>query len=355
LSDPTYADILALMQERYRELAGFEADDASDIGIRLKVVAQEVSGLYAHCAEMRRQAFAQTSTGAYLDMHAETRGLARKEAIPAKGILRFTRAIPTSSDIHIDAGVICATRPDLPVRFETTEPAVLAAGQTQVDIPAVAVDAGRCGNVATGSVCLMITPAVGITGVGNPSPFSGGVDGEDDTALRERLLESYRNISNSANSAFYYDKAMGFTGVESAAVIPRARGRGTVDVVIHPARTVDAGAVATGLQRKLSAEKEINVDVLVRAATVRTQAVTAEISVEEGSGFDAVSGACQKAVEAHIEGLAVGERMLLARLGAAILAVDGVYNYKLTGLQGDVIPAPDEVIRPGAVGLGRIA
>ncbi len=45
----TYESILSRMQDRFQELAGFPADDASDIGIRLKVLAGE---LFSACTNL---------------------------------------------------------------------------------------------------------------------------------------------------------------------------------------------------------------------------------------------------------------------------------------------------------------
>ena len=46
------------------------------------------------------------------------------------------------------------------------------------------------------------------------------------------MLESCRNIPNGTNSAFYREFALQYEGVYSAAVSPRARGTGTVDVYV---------------------------------------------------------------------------------------------------------------------------
>ncbi|HHY52635.1 MAG TPA: hypothetical protein GX499_05250, partial [Clostridiales bacterium] len=42
---PTAQEYYQIMSRRYRELTGFEAADASDIGIRLRVLAQELHTL----------------------------------------------------------------------------------------------------------------------------------------------------------------------------------------------------------------------------------------------------------------------------------------------------------------------
>ncbi len=55
----TYENILAKMKARYRELSGFDADNASDIGIRLKIFAAETAEYYERLDELERQMFPQ--------------------------------------------------------------------------------------------------------------------------------------------------------------------------------------------------------------------------------------------------------------------------------------------------------
>lgn len=351
----SYEEILSLMAARYRELAGFEADSATDIGIRLRVLAQQIHQLLGELEELGVQVFPQTSTGRYLELHAETRGIARKRALPAQGVLRFWRESPAQSDIPIAKGILCATRPDPQVQFETTDTAVLPAGALEVSVPAAAVDAGAQGNVAPGSVCLMVTPAPGISGVGNSEPFAGGVDAEGDDALRARLLRSFSSISNGTNCAFYYDLAMGHEGVASANVLPRHRGRGTVDVVVACHSSAAADEIAAALERDLQHRKEINVDVRVRAAERDITSLAAEISVRDGYDADAVLQACRERIADFVRALGVGAPLLLAQLGGALLEVDGVYNYRLLRPAQDAAPQSDHVVEPGEISVTRMA
>ena len=50
------------MQQRYEELTGIPADEASDIGIRLRILAEQLELLYQQLEEEKKQAFAQTAT-----------------------------------------------------------------------------------------------------------------------------------------------------------------------------------------------------------------------------------------------------------------------------------------------------
>lgn len=357
----TYDDILSAMKSRYRELAGFDADNASDIGIRLKVLASEVAEVYNRIGELRGEVFPQTSTGKYLELHAEGRAITRKPAIPAEGTLVFSRETPAYSDITIPAGIICSTT-EPQILFETTCDGVIKAGETQTEIPAVAssesggyVNPGASGNVAAHAVCLMISPAAGITSVTNPQPFGGGVDEESDDALRDRLLAAYQNISNGTNCAFYYDLAMSHEGVSSANILPRRRGRGTVDVIIDCRSQELQNEIVAAIQSNLNHRKEINVDVLVTAAVRDYPSLNVEIAVKQGYSFDLVAERAKAQIAQCIEELGVGDTLILAAVCSRLLTVDGVYNCRIVVPSKDIIPASDHVLCPGSVDLSGMA
>ena len=85
----SYQEILDRMKAKYKELSGYEADGASDIGIRMQVLAGEVFSLSCYAQWIIRQMFPQTAQGEQLDYHALEQGLTRKPAIAAKGTLSF--------------------------------------------------------------------------------------------------------------------------------------------------------------------------------------------------------------------------------------------------------------------------
>lgn len=86
---PSYESIVQRMQEEFEKQAGFVPDDASDIGIRMKVLAGELFSCYASLDWLWRQTFPQTAQGDCLDLRAAERGLQRKQPLSAKGSLVF--------------------------------------------------------------------------------------------------------------------------------------------------------------------------------------------------------------------------------------------------------------------------
>lgn len=350
----TYELILERMLERYRELAGFTPDDASDIGIRLQVLAGQLELAYRDLDRLELEMFPQTSSGQYLELHAAQRGLARKKAVAARGTLRFSRASAAQYDIIIPAGTICATAQDDPIQVQTLEDGLLTAGDLWVEIPAVSLAQGGAGNLAAGKISVMVTPAQGIGSVEQPEAFAGGIDAEGDEELRQRLLTAYRMISNGTNSAFYYDLAMKHEGVASAAVLPRERGRGTVDVVVA-SDAYDLQEMVDTLTEELARAKEINVDVLVRAAEEVSADIRVEIDPEEGADIDEVRGNVEREIRGYLGRLAVGEMLRMAQLSSGIFAVEGVFNLRFLQPSGDIRVRGDQIIRPGAVTVERMA
>ena len=128
-----YESILKEMQDKYLELSGVSADSDSDTGIKMQALAAQVFSLYNKALWIKNQIFPQTATGEYLDMHAQTRGLARKPAKAASGVLRFFKETPAAFDINISAGTLCSDN-STGVRYETTIDATLPAGELSDNI-----------------------------------------------------------------------------------------------------------------------------------------------------------------------------------------------------------------------------
>jgi uncharacterized phage protein gp47/JayE len=345
----SYDDILKTMHTEFLELAGYNADDASDIGIRLKVLAAQLFALYSKCDFLRGQMFPQTATGEYLTMHGQTRGINRKEAAKSTGQITLGRENAANFQIEIPAGVICSVDDNEEISFITTESAVLLPGRTTVTINAEAVNGGSNGNISAGAVTAVINPPQGITYCSNDAAFSGGTNGESDDSLRERLLQSFYTISNSTNSAYYYQKAMEVRGVASAHVNPRVRGRGTVDVTIASPEGIASAALIKEVSDMFETEKEINVDVLVRSATVRTQNITFQVRVSPGYSDTVVFENIRNAILGYMQGLMINERATVSKLYNSVYGFEGVENVRITVPTLDVVPNSGQVIRVGSI------
>ena len=348
----TVEEIYGALCADFAQRTGLEAGGDGDLAVRLYAVAAQVQALYVQTDWVGRQCFPQTAAGEFLDRHAQLRGLARRQAAQAEGTIRFQCDAAASSDLDIPLGTVCMTAGL--VRFETTEAAVLGAGETYVDVPARAVEPGTGGNVAAGSILTMAVAPVGVSRCTNPAPFTGGTGTEGDEELRQRVLETFQRLPNGANAAFYQQGALSYPGVAAAVVLPRSRGTGTVDVVVATAEGVPEEELLDGLEAWFDERREIAVDVAVRAPETQTVNLSLSVKAAEGADFTEVSGRVEAAIENWFGGERLGQDVLLARLGALLFSVDGVANYAITAPAADV--AVDEDVLPvlGTLSIGEM-
>lgn len=336
-----YEEILQEMQTEFERLTGMEADNASDIGIRLKLLAGQLAGIEIKADYLLRQALPQTADGKYLDMHAELRALSRRAAACALGELTFARSMPGEEDAVIPAGTVCSTGPAMDIRFVTTREALLPAGGLAITVPATALNAGKSGNAAAGAVTVMINPPQGFETVNNAAPFRGGEDEETDASLRARLLGSYRQISNGSNKAYYRETAMKNRDVKKAVVLTGVGG--SVDVVVQPREGVDFTLLSQSLSADFDEKREIGVNVRMREATAVSVTVSLQVAVSPGYDPQDVEARVNSAVEKYGESLEIGEEITLAALGSRVFGEEGVKNYKILSPAADVTVGRDEI------------
>lgn len=325
----TYNEILESMQNKYKEESGTNPDDAADIGIRLKVLAGEVYRLLNEIKWLRKQAFPNTATGNELEMHARQRGLERRSSQKAVGVLEFSRVAVLAYDVSVPKGTVCALSGDEFTEYETTESAVLKAGQTQVSVKAQAVFGGTSGNTAAQTINTLVTPPAGIEKVTNHDAFSGGAEAENDNQLRARLDEAYAVISNGTNCEFYRRKALEFDEVYSAQAVARENGPGTVTVYVWGNGSALSAEKIEEVQQKLNYEREINVDVTVKSAKERSFSVFGYIVRKKGTEFSEAAEVVKKAVQRFYETKKLGDSVYRADIGAVFMNSGVVHNYTL--------------------------
>lgn len=350
--DVSYQSILSTMQDRYTSLAGFSPNDASDIGIRLKVLAEQVWSLYQNIQLSVSRAFPQTADGVWLERHAEQRGLSRRAATFSSGKVAFSRDFATTKNITIPKGTLVAAKSDSTARFVTTEAAVLPNGGTQVEVPVQSTVAGSDGNVAAGMVSIMITPVPGISKVTNPLPIAGAIAEESDEDLRQRLLDTYRYVTNGTNVSFYYNLAKSYPGVSSVKVIPRVNGSGTVGIVLY-GDGVDANLISKMIT-DMNNIKELNVVISISKATNKIIPISLEIAVADGFSFDDVSAECKKIIRAMFDNQEVGAPFYSALLVREILGCPGVVNCKVLNPTNDVFPTNYQIVSTNSVTISKM-
>lgn len=335
----TYDEIRKSMEDEYRRLSGNEPADASDIGIRLKVLAGEIFSLYASLEWLKNQIYPETASGEFLERHCGQRGIRRAGAQKAAGALEFSRAKALDYDIIIPEGTVCAS--DSALEYATTEIGRIVKGTTSATVPAAAVNGGREYNCGKNVVNTLLTSVAGIEKATNPQVFTGGTDEEDDARLRERLLESYGAVPDGANAAYYKRLAAEHEGVTSAAVANPAPG--LVEVYLWGNGAPPPAGVVSAVAEEFARKRELNVKVTVGAAQPYAFACTVYIKPRAGVGMDAARTYVTGAVEAYFENKKVGDAVLKPDIGRYIFENAPVENYYIPGIVADYRGEPSKI------------
>ena len=334
----TIDEIFQEMLETFSQRTGLEMQGGCDLAARLYAAAAQIQGLYLQAQWLLDQSFPQTARGAYLERHAQLRGIKRGVATCATGKLRFGISSAVGSDLTIGAGTVCMTGEG--IRFATTDDAVLPAGALYADVPAAALEPGRQGNTAAGTITIMAAMPVGIRACTNPEAFSGGDDEEDDESLRRRLLDSYLRLPNGANAAYYEQTALSRTGVAAALAVRCPRGVGSVDLYV----ATDAGIPDQDLLRELNdylqEKREISVDLRVLAPRPLPININVAIQRAGSATFEKARADADAALRSVFTGAMLGKEVTLAFLGNLLYSQESIQNYRFTSPAADLAASP---------------
>lgn len=325
----TYEEIAEDMKQRFYEQAGYSPDEASDIGIRIRVLAGEIYNMQTYLEWIKRQAFPQTAQGEYLDYHAQMRGLERKEAVKAVGEVEFSVEQAAEIRIDIPQGTVVSTGGEYPVSFETTEYACINQGETSVSVAAQAVEGGLNGNIVRGKISVIVTVAADDLNVTNLSAFRGGADREDDETLRERIINSLKFIINGTNREYYASLAKTVSGVECVNVVPYKFGAGTVVVYISGKNSRSDTDTVNAVRELLEAQREVNVHVFVIAASLKTALIEANVTLEAGYDIDEVQTEVNNRIRELTESYDVGKSLSLYEINDILYHTDGIKEFEV--------------------------
>ena len=344
----TYDEIYTRMKEKYEEESGFEIDSASDIAIRLRVLAGEIYNAETSLEWLKRQMFADTASGEYLDRLAQQRGITRKAATKATGTLTFSVNETLNYPIEIPAGTVAATNGAVPVRVYTTEAAVLPQATYSVTVGAEAELPGYNGNIAYGTAEIPVNIPVGIDAVSN-SVFRGGDDEESDSTLRRRIMDSYVNRPNPANAAFYKQLAVSVDGIEKAGTFERYNGTGNVGVFVARKDNDVTDAALAEATRLINANRPLGVTASVNRAYYLDYDMIVSVKPKPGYEADEVRTLLTNAFTDFIGTLDVGETLYISRLGKYLYDTGCIEFYEFDSSMHAETASGSQFFRPGDV------
>ncbi len=310
--------------------------------------------LYKFLFAILEQAFPESATGLWLDLHAGQVGLARLAATKAEGAVTFTGA--ASGNIVIPAGRIVKTTPDGAgnvYRFVTTAQVVMPDGATEVDAPVVAEEYGRAANVTAGSITEIATVVSGVTGVTNRDGWltSEGADEETDAALQTRY--ALRWTGNNALTKYAYQLwALSVSGVVAVTVFDQhPRGQGTVDIVVKGAAGMPTETLLASVREYVAQYQPQNDDVLVKAPVAYPVRLAVTLVLVSGDSAAVIAEAetrlramfLDPSPVEDVTPLQIGDDLTRDRLVHVLMAISGVKRVRFSSPALDVTIAHDEL------------
>lgn len=165
--------------------------------------------------------FLKTASGTWLDMLAWAVNVERKAPTKAIGKLLFSRATVVGSfEIPIGTRVQSAPINGNVYELVTTAAASFAEGESQVSVPATAIEAGSGFNLAPGYYAILPVPVPGVVQVVNLDSWltSPGSDAELNEDLRLRARNQFSAVNQWHTDAVYRALIAAFPGVSANGV-----------------------------------------------------------------------------------------------------------------------------------------
>ncbi len=343
-----YSDLYQQMLNYYCSATRHTPDQASDIAIRIQVLAAQLEKLVSQAREVERDAFPATAVGEALERHAALRGLTRKEGTKATCAVIFRRP-STGYSLVIPAGTLLQTGGSEALRYVTQRDVTMLASSNNAVSTVEAVEAGAAYNVKLGNITVMVTPPQGVTEMSQLTDCMGGSDPEGDESLRARLLDSCRRPGVGGSPGYYRELLLSQQEVGKAKVLPTFRGRGTVDLVAYGVNGPLSEYQLGNLQKLFQEQRELGVDVLVRAPQTTPVNLELSLAVETGWDFSSVSTAVEEALRAAVGELDIGAPWLLAAMNRVVMEVPGVHNCVITLPAADTYPLEDRLLTPSGI------
>lgn len=303
---------------------------------------------------------ASTSEGADLDSWMADYGLARLPAVAATGQVRFAR-FATTEPALVPAGTLVRTADagqGFAVTADAAHPAwsagqggyVLGVGVGSVLVPVRAEAAGAAGNVLGGTIALIADALAGVDTVTNENPLSGGLDAEDDAALRLRFRDYLASLSCATPVAVRYAVTSLRQGLRCHVV--EDVGTGQFVVTVDDGTGTPPPALLSQAATAIEAVRPVGTSFAVQPPVVTAATISLAV-VAEGVPQVEAAAAAQQAIAAHVAGLDIGEALRWSRIAqlayGASPAITNVTAVLLNGGTADLVPGADGVVRPASV------
>lgn len=193
----------------------------SVLGVLGRAQAGAAHGLHGHLDWIARQVLPDTADADQLDRHAAIWGVTRKAASVAAGVM----TVAGTEGAIVPAETILQRLDGQ--RYRTIADAGILGGFGNLSVDAI--EAGPLANAAIGIPLTFVSPVSGVQAVAVAVlGLAGGAAGEEDAALRARLLQRIRTPPRGGAASDWTSWALEVPGVTRAWSYPNWTGPGTV-------------------------------------------------------------------------------------------------------------------------------
>ncbi|MEG1777667.1 MAG: baseplate J/gp47 family protein [Angelakisella sp.] len=319
--------------------------EGSFLNDMISPVAMEIWKLYESMNGIIPMVYIDETSGVYIDKKADMYGIKRKLGKKATAVLDFTGANGTvipKDRVFLSTGNL---------EFVLNEAVTITAGRGSGK--AVAAEVGAEYNLVAGEIKRQYENLTGLDTV-TSAPATGGVDGESDKALTERLYEHLRRPATSGNANHYLIWAKEVEGVGAAKVTPLPFGAGTVGVLIVDQNRCPVSAdVVAAVVAHIELKRPIGATVTVESAVALPINVAATIKTDGSITAENIKAAWQKSLGEYIRQMAFEKyELLYNRVAFMLLDIQGVVDYSaitVNGLTGNIAIGANQVPTLGTV------
>jgi uncharacterized phage protein gp47/JayE len=329
-------------------------------------VALWIQWLILQVLQMTRAA---TSIGTDLDSWMADMSLSRLPAVPAVGVVTFSRYTATASSF-VPAGALVLTGDGTLTFVVTTDTTnsvwnaaldgyTISPGVGSITVPIVAQTLGSAGNVLANTISLIATAMPGIDLVTNPAATQNGLNPETDAAFRSRFQNYLQSRSRATVSAVGYaitSIQQGLDFIISENVDPSgASWIGSFVITVDDGSGYPPSSLLSTVYSSVDSVRPIGSIFSVQPPSVVQANVTLTLSIINGANNLSVISTVTSAVTGYVNSLTIGELLPLTRIAQvaydASNAVVNVTQLQVNCGMTDLVPGDTGIIKAGSVSV----
>lgn len=310
-----------------------------------RICAALSAGEHMHLDWLARQIIPTTAEEEYLIEYCLYKGIVRKQATKAAGVITVTAAREST----IPAGTVFEDNVT-GLSFVTTAENVVSTGNSEVAV--LCETEGAEGNLAVGTSLALTSAILGVQSTAKVKAMTGGADIEPLSRLLARLIYRVQNPPAGGAPHDYVRWATEVAGVTRAWCFPRYLGGGSVGVafacddrddILPTAEDIErVKAYISGHKNEATGQFEgmpANVELYVFAPQFQTVNFSVRISPDTATLRQAV----RKSLQAYLSNAGVGALLYLSQIRAAVSNTAGEVDNSVIYPANDVQLLSDHI------------